>query len=331
MTLFEQIISSVLNEDVGVNKINDAINNTYEVKISYHSDTDKASGQRIIQPVAYGLTKAGKPVIRAYQPFGDTQTSIPNWNFFLVSGIKFWKPLRKNKFSKPREDFNPEGDKTMSVVFNIANFEETQTQKLSKQPKPIKASGPVKKQDIAPKKDITVNDNPEVQKLKGLLKQLQNPKYISDLMNNPNYPSPKDNPEVQKLQNIRKQLDNPQYISDIIKKPNEITVNDNPEVQKLQGLRKQLENPKYISDLVKNKTFDQDPPVEDNAQKMVANSGPVQKSEITNSDTHKTQTEQDIDSRRNQLNKNEKISQDVLSQWQKEQEKRKNKRNVNRK
>lgn len=331
MTLFEQIISSVLNEDVGVNKINDAINNTYEVKISYHSDTDNASGQRIIQPVAYGLTKAGKPVIRAYQPFGDTQTSIPNWKLFLVSGIKFWKPLRKNKFSKPKEDFNPEGDKSMSVVFNIANFDETRVQKLSKQPKPIKASGPVKKQDITPKKDITVNDNPEVQKLKGLLKQLQNPKYISDLLNNPNYTSPKDNPEVQKLQNIRKQLDNPQYISDIIKKPNEINVQDNPAIQKLQGLRKQLENPKYISDLVKNKTFDQEPPQEDNNQHMVADSGPVEKTDIKTPEIHKTQAEQDIDSRRNQFNKNEKVSQDILSQWQKEQEKRKYKNNVNRK
>ena len=297
MTLFEQIISSVLNEDVGVNKINDAINNTYEVKISYHSDTDNASGQRIIQPVAYGLTKAGKPVIRAYQPFGDTQTSIPNWKLFLVSGIKFWKPLRKNKFSKPKEDFNPEGDKSMSVVFNIANFDETQLQKVSQQPNPLKASGPVKKQDITPKKDITVNDNPE----------------------------------VQKLQNIRKQLDNPQYISDIIKKPNEINVQDNPAIQKLQGLRKQLENPKYISDLVKNKTFDQEPPQEDTNQHMVADSGPVEKTDIKTPEIHKTQTEQDIDSRRNQFNRNEKVSQDILNQWQKEQEKRKYRNNVNRK
>lgn len=323
MALFEEIVSYVLNEDVGINKINDAINNTYEVKISYHSETDNATGQRIIQPVAYGLTKAGKPVIRAYQPFGDTQTSIPSWKFFLVSGIRYWKPLRNNKFTKPNGDFNPNGDKTMSVVFNIADFGETQIQKVSQQPKPLKASGPVKKQDIIDKKEITINDNPEVQKLKKLLKQLQNPKYISDLANNP--------VEVQKLKNIRKQLDNPQYISDIIKKPNEISVQDNPEIQKLQGLRKQLENPTYISDLVKNKTFGQESPQEDNNQHMVANSGPVEKTNITQSDVHKTQSEQDIDSRREQFNKNERISQDLLNQWQKEQEKRKNKKNVNRK
>ena len=66
MTLFEEIVAEVLTEDVNVGKINDAITRSYEVKINYESEDDKASGERIIQPVAYGLTKTGKPVIRAY-------------------------------------------------------------------------------------------------------------------------------------------------------------------------------------------------------------------------------------------------------------------------
>ena len=122
MTLFEKIVNSIIKEDVQIGKINDAINRTYEVKINYQSENDNASGERIIQPVAYGLTKAGNPVIRAYQPFGDTQTKVPSWKFFLVSGIQKWKPLFKRVFDYPPEGFNPNGDKTMSVVYNIANF-----------------------------------------------------------------------------------------------------------------------------------------------------------------------------------------------------------------
>ena len=111
MTLFEEIVAEVLTEDVNVGKINDAITRSYEVKINYESEDDKASGERIIQPVAYGLTKTGKPVIRAYQPFGDTQTSVPAWKFFLVSGIQSWKPLFKRIFNTPPPGFNPNGDK----------------------------------------------------------------------------------------------------------------------------------------------------------------------------------------------------------------------------
>ena len=254
MTLFEEIISELLFEDVGIGKINDAITQSYEVKINYQSENDNASGERIIQPVAYGLSKSGNPVIRAYQPFGDTQTSVPSWKLFLVSGIQSWKPMFKSKFKKPAEGFNPNGDKTMSVVYKIAKFWDNPDNVPSKIQKPIKSDGPVEKSDI--------------------------------------------------------------------EKPQTITVKDNPEVKKLEKLRKQLDNPKYISDIIKNKSFDtnsnETEPEQTNNSHMVANSGPVSK------DMFKTQTEKDIESRREQLNKNEKVSQDVLNQWKKEKEKKKN-------
>ena len=53
MTLFEQIVAQILTEDVSIGKINDAIIRKHEVKINYQSETDNASGERIIQPVAY--------------------------------------------------------------------------------------------------------------------------------------------------------------------------------------------------------------------------------------------------------------------------------------
>lgn len=253
MTLFEKIVSEVLTEDVQVGKINDAIARTYAVKINYHSEYDDADGERIIQPVAYGLTKAGKPVIRAYQPFGDTKTSVPAWKFFLVSGIQSWKPMRKQIFhSPPKDDFNPNGDKTMSVVYKVAKFLTDPNKEITKQPEPIKADGPVKKIDI--------------------------------------------------------------------EKPEHISVKDNSEVKKLEKLRKQLDNPRYISDIIKNKEFGNDQK-QDNNSHMTADSGPVEK------DSFETQTEKDINSRYNQMNKNEKVSQDVLDQWKKEQERRRSRNN----
>jgi hypothetical protein len=257
MTLFEKIVAEILTEDVQIGRINDAINRTYEVKINYQSDTDKASGERIIQPVAYGLSKSGKPVIRAYQPYGDTQTKVPAWKFFLVSGIQSWKPLFKRTFNMPDSRFNPNGDKTMSVVYKIAKFFNTPGQEAGKQPTPVKASGPIKKSDV--------------------------------------------------------------------KKPGHISVQDNPTVQKLEKLKKQLDNPKYISDIVKNKAFgEESTTTEPDNSYMVANSGPVTK------DTFQTQTEKDIQSRQEQLAKNQKVSQDVLDKWQKEQEKRQNNNGSNR-
>lgn len=265
MTLFEEIINSVLTEDVEIGKVNDAIDRTYEVKINYLSDgDDSASGERIIQPVAYGLTKAGNPVIRAFQPYGDTKTKTPAWKFFRLDRIQSWKPMYKQVFkNRPPDGFNAEGtfndngDKSMSVVYNVAQFGKSQNQKAAEQPQPIKASGPVMKKDM--------------------------------------------------------------------EKPQHISVKDHPEVKKLEKLRKQLDNPKYFSDIVKDKTFgpETQKTQPDNSH-MTASSGPVTK------DTFKTQTEKDIESRREQMNKNQRVSQDVLDQWTKEQEKKRRYKNDNR-
>ena len=182
MTLFEKIVAEVLTEDVSVGKITDAINRTYEVKINYESETDSASGERIIQPVAYGLTKTGKQVIRAYQPYGDTQSSVPAWKFFLISGIKSWKPLYSNGILTPPPGFNPKDDKSMSTIYQIAKFKNKRNKDLVKQPEPIKASGPVTKKNV--ENHISVNNNPEIKKLEKIRKQLDNPKYISDIIKN---------------------------------------------------------------------------------------------------------------------------------------------------
>lgn len=121
---------NILTEDVEPQKITDSIKKRYEVKINYYGKNEKGSGVRLIQPVAYGVSKSGNPVIRAFQPFGDTKTRTPHWKLFRVDKITEWKPLRNRKFQEPPHsqwksegNFNPNGDKSMSNVYLVADFE----------------------------------------------------------------------------------------------------------------------------------------------------------------------------------------------------------------
>ncbi len=136
MDFLTEIFQEIITEEARVVDVVDAIKKRYEAKITYKADNDpKGTGSRIIQPVAYGITKAGNPVIRAFEPYGDTKTKTPAWKFFRLDRITSWKPLRQNKFSEPPEDqwlkagadgkFNEAGDNSMAEVFLIADFKNT--------------------------------------------------------------------------------------------------------------------------------------------------------------------------------------------------------------
>lgn len=114
-------------EDVDTSSIELAIKKRKAINVNYVADeNDKStgSGWRIIQPVAYGLSKSGNPVIRAYQPFGDTKTKVPHWKLFRVDRFETWQPINKklNIPEPPLEDYNPNGDKSMSVVYLNADY-----------------------------------------------------------------------------------------------------------------------------------------------------------------------------------------------------------------
>lgn len=135
MTLLEKILNeALLCESVSEMEVSDAIDKHIRVIINYHSKgEDVATGARVIEVYAYGLTKAGNPVIRAFQPYGDTTSRVPSWKFFRLDRISLWKPTAQT-FTEPASDhykgmgeFNPNGDNTMSVVYKIAKFDATQT------------------------------------------------------------------------------------------------------------------------------------------------------------------------------------------------------------
>ena len=117
----------ILFEDVDVSSIELAIKKRKPVKVNYIADENEketGSGWRIIQPVAYGLSKSGNPVIRAYQPFGDTKTKVPHWKLFRTDKFETWKPINKktNIPQPPLDEYNPDGDKSMSTVYINADY-----------------------------------------------------------------------------------------------------------------------------------------------------------------------------------------------------------------
>lgn len=115
----------LLNESASVENVNRAMDNHSKVIINYHSKgKDENTGVRIIEPVAYGLTKSGNPVIRAWQPYGDTTSKVPSWKFFRLDRITYWEETGAKFGDIPDfsdKNLNPDGDNTMSVVYKTYN------------------------------------------------------------------------------------------------------------------------------------------------------------------------------------------------------------------
>ena len=117
----------LLRESASVENVVKAMDNHSKVIINYHSNgDDKNTGTRVIEPITYGLTKAGNPVIRAYQPYGDTTTTAPGWKMFRLDRISYWEETKEKFYNVPNipgQDANLDGDETMATV--IKTFRST--------------------------------------------------------------------------------------------------------------------------------------------------------------------------------------------------------------
>lgn len=223
----------LLTESVSVNDIDDAMDGHKRILMSYRTKgEDKNTGPRVIEVYAYGLTKAGNPVIRAFQPYGDTTSKVPSWKFFRLDRIISWKDTGQI-FDRPASDyykglgnFNPNGDNTMSVVYKIISFNGHELDAPLAQPvtKDGKPEAPTYKTDTE-------------KRMARLRNQLNNPITLSDLrpskqtaptppsttVDSPTpqpKPTPKE-PEVFKtdtergMERLRKQLEKPITLKDI--------------------------------------------------------------------------------------------------------------------
>ena len=121
----------LLNESATPEQICKAIDNHSYVILNYHTKgEDKNTGSRIVMPVAYGLTSASNPVVRAYQPFGDSTTKARQWKYFRLDRISYWEETKKTftENDLPSVEMNvgilnKEGDKSMKIVNKVISFD----------------------------------------------------------------------------------------------------------------------------------------------------------------------------------------------------------------
>ena len=100
------------------NDVIDAIKKRHEVDITYGNS---ANGRRRIQPVVYGTSTKGNPMIRAYQPYGDTESRVPSWKLFKLDKITGWKTLPDKTFGEPPA-YDPHDEK-FATIYVSAQFE----------------------------------------------------------------------------------------------------------------------------------------------------------------------------------------------------------------
>ena len=158
LTLYD-IIKNIINESVSGDEVLDAIHNKRYVRIKYDDgepprkgiDKGNPKGSRVILPMAYGTTKAGNPVVRAFQWNGNSRRGAPKWKFFRLDRITSWKPFRK-QFSAPPDDlYNYTGDRGMGSFVDNAKFD-------------FNTQGDI---DIARQKDVTAAPKVSVKNTQG--------------------------------------------------------------------------------------------------------------------------------------------------------------------
>ena len=120
-------LKSVILEQVNVDSIVDAIKNKKVLVINYNGEEPGGSGLRTIEPVCYGYSKAGNPVLRAWDYEGAShkgytgEKPLPSWRFFRLDRILSLKPTGET-FTTPKPGYNVNGDKSMTKVIINAVF-----------------------------------------------------------------------------------------------------------------------------------------------------------------------------------------------------------------
>jgi predicted DNA-binding transcriptional regulator YafY len=122
------ITKSLILEVASIESIVDAIKKKKRMIIYYDGDEPGGKGLREVEPVCFGYSKAGNPVLRAWEIEGASHRDVlglkplPNWRYFRVDKILSFKPSGEY-FDSPRPNYNSRGDKSMSRVIINAKFD----------------------------------------------------------------------------------------------------------------------------------------------------------------------------------------------------------------
>jgi predicted DNA-binding transcriptional regulator YafY len=131
MKLYNSLKNLIL-EVASIDSIVDAIKKKQRVVIYYRGDEPGGNGLRKIEPVCFGYSKAGNPVLRAWDLEGASHKGylgkkpLPSWRFFRVDKIVSFKPTAET-FNQPQPGYNPNGDKSMTRVIINAKFGEPES------------------------------------------------------------------------------------------------------------------------------------------------------------------------------------------------------------
>jgi predicted DNA-binding transcriptional regulator YafY len=120
-------LNTLILEVASRDQVSDAIKNKRVCVINYNGDEPGGKGLRVIEPVAFGLSKKGNAVLRAWDREGASHTAykgekpLPGWRLFRLDKMDFIRPTQET-FDTPKPDYNPNGDKSMERVFINAVF-----------------------------------------------------------------------------------------------------------------------------------------------------------------------------------------------------------------
>ena len=111
-----------------IDSVIDSIKKKNRIIIYYDGDEPGGRGLREIEPVCFGYSKAGNPVLRAWDIEGSSHRDyigkkpLPSWRLFRLDKVLSFRPSGE-KFDTPRPNYNTSGDKGMSRVIINAKFD----------------------------------------------------------------------------------------------------------------------------------------------------------------------------------------------------------------
>lgn len=122
------LLNNIILEVANRSEVEEAIQTHRTCRIYYEGDETMAKGWRWVEPYVLGLSKAGNPILRAYQIQGVTDTEQPGWKTFRLDKITSWVRTPK-MFYTPISDrdsrvpkYNSNGDRSMITIYKQAQF-----------------------------------------------------------------------------------------------------------------------------------------------------------------------------------------------------------------
>lgn len=120
-------LKELIVEVASIENVIDCVKNRKRCIIYYDGDEPGGKGLREIEPVAFGISKAGNKVVRAWETEGSSHRGylgkrpMPGWRLFRLDKILSLKPTGEI-FDQIRPNFNVNGDKSMNSIIIVSKF-----------------------------------------------------------------------------------------------------------------------------------------------------------------------------------------------------------------